>query len=289
MVAPLKHDAFSSYLFNHLAIGILIILVCVSNVYSQDYIAANLSKPSELVNQSDPSEQIEFNSLTGDWWGTRTLLYKSGYEFSFSVKNDYISSFTKNERGNDYLNLFDFNALLDINELFGWNDATFFAQVLGINGSAPERHCGAIQGISNIASPQQWRLYQIWIEKNFADNSLSILAGLFDLNSEFDVRSTTGLFLNPSWGIGADFAFSGVNGPSIYPSTSMALRVSYKFDKNYSLRVGAFDAVPGNYNEAYLSHIFNLTKDGLLLVAEANYSEGEEEIRDGFGKYSIGG
>lgn len=289
MVTSIKHDAFLKALNTFTYFVFLTTLIFTTNLFAQDYVAVNLPDEGEPTVKSVPAEQIEFNSLTGDWWGTRTLLYKSGYEFSFSVKNDYISTFTKNERGNDYLNLFDFNALLDLNELLSWNDATFFVQVVGINGSSPERHCGAIQGISNIASPQQWRLYQVWIEKTFADNSLSVLAGLFDLNSEFDVRSTTGLFLNPSWGIGADFAFSGLNGPSIYPSTSMAIRINYDFNENYSLRIGAFDAIPGNYDEAYLTHVFNYTNDGLLIVGEASYSEGEDEVREGFGKYSIGG
>jgi porin len=52
--------------------------------------------------------------------------------------------------------------------------------------------------------------------------------GLYDLNSEFDVIEAAALFLNPSHGIGPDFAQSGRNGPSIFPVTSLAIRGEYR-------------------------------------------------------------
>lgn len=282
-----RHDALNSASIKFLFI-LIISLLCFNNITAQDLIASNFPDESEPVSKSIPHEQIEFNSLTGDWWGTRTKLFKSGYEFSFSMKNELFSSFTKESSGMDYLNLFDFNASMDLNELWGFSDASLFVQVLGINGTAPESRSGALQGVSNIASPRQWRLYQFWIEKKFADNSISLLAGLFDLNSEFDVRSTSSLFINPSWGIGADFAFSGSNGPSIFPSTSFAVRMNFDVTEQLTFKVGIFDAVPGNHDEDYLTHIFNHRDDGVLLVGEAGFSNGPEEVCSGFAKYSIG-
>ncbi|KAF0150313.1 MAG: porin [Ignavibacteria bacterium] len=257
--------------------------------------AASLNGQSLVFENSVPdkndteNEKIEFNSLTGDWWGTRTSLYKSGYQFSFSMKNDFFSSHSAKSRGFDYLNMFTLNSSLDLNELFCWNNADFFAEVIGLHGTAPEDKIGPLQGISNITSPHQWRLYQLWIEKKFAGNSISVLAGLFDLNSEFDVRSTTDLFINPAFGIGPDFSGSGLNGPSIFPSTSMAVRVNYCVNENVSFKIGIFDAVPENYNQEYLKDIFNLGRDGVLLIGQADYTKSTEEVREGFEKYSIGG
>jgi carbohydrate-selective porin OprB len=57
-------------------------------------------------------------------------------------------------------------------------------------------------------------------EKNLLDNQFSVLAGLYELNSEFYRLQSAGLFLNSSFGIGPEFSQSGLEGPSIFPSTS---------------------------------------------------------------------
>lgn len=291
MVTLSKHIANSIYARHNFSRKLLITisLFFTSAAVAQNLVAVNYDETNQPLQKSIvQEEQIEFNTLTGDWWGVRTNLYKSGYEFNFTMKNEVYSSFAGNNSGGDYLNMFDFNASFDLNELWGWEDATFFAQILGINGTEPELRSGAIQGISNIASPQQWRLYQIWIDKYFLDNSLSIAFGLFDLNSEFDVRATSGLFLNPSFGIGADYSGSGLNGPSIFPSTSLAIRAKYNPTKHIYLLAGIFDGVPGNYDESYLTHVFN-REDGVLLAGEIGFFEDGEEVKEGYGKYNIGG
>lgn len=47
------------------------------------------------------------------------------------------------------------------------------------------------------------------------DDKLSLLFGLYDLNSEFDTQETSSIFINPSHDIGAEYAQSGKNLPSI--------------------------------------------------------------------------
>ena len=69
------------------------------------------------------------------------------------------------------------------------------------------------------------KLYEAWFEQTLFDDRLSFKAGLYDLNTEFDVVETAGLFINSSHGIGPDFSQSGVNGPSIFPTTSLGIRV----------------------------------------------------------------
>ncbi|MEW6652721.1 MAG: carbohydrate porin, partial [Bacteroidota bacterium] len=237
--------------------SLYILILFLEVLYCQNLVEENLSTETRELKSADlPLEQIEFNSLSGSWWGIRTALYKSGYQFSFSMKNDFFSTHSHSSKGYCYLNMFTFSSTLDLGKLFGWNNTEFFTEVIGLHGTAPEDKIGALQGISNITSPHQWRLYQFWVEKKLAGNSISVLAGLFDLNSEFDVRSTTALFINPSFGIGPDFSGSGLNGPSIFPSTSIAVRVNYEPNENISLKIGFFDAVPENHNEAYLKNVF---------------------------------
>ena len=54
------------------------------------------------------------------------------------------------------------------------------------------------------------------------------------------------LFVNPAHGIGTDFSQSGSNGPSIFPVTSLALRLQYRASASTSLRLAVLDGVPGD-------------------------------------------
>jgi porin len=65
------------------------------------------------------------------------------------------------------------------------------------------------------------------------------------LNSEFDAIESAKLFVNPSHGIGADFAQTGLNGPSIFPFAGLAVRLRAERGP-FSVQVAALDAVPGD-------------------------------------------
>ena len=97
---------------------------------------------------------------------------------------------------------------------------------------------------------------------------LSILAGLYDLNSEFDVIENAGLFLNSSHGIGADFAQSGENGPSIFPSTSLTARLKIQPFKHFYIQAAALDGIPGNPDVDHGTHVHLGDGDGTLLTLE---------------------
>jgi len=73
---------------------------------------------------------------------------------------------------------------------------------------------GDFQTVSNVQAETLPHLYEAWAEATLTP-SLVAKAGLVDLNSEFDVQETGGLFLNSAHGIGPDFSQSGLNGPSI--------------------------------------------------------------------------
>jgi len=77
------------------------------------------------------------------------------------------------------------------------------------------------------------------------------------------VIETAGLFINSSFGIGPDYAQSGQNGPSIYPFTSVALRLAYQQTDNYYLQAAVFDGVSGDPDDSKGTHIRCSGGDGL--------------------------
>ena len=163
---------------------------------------------------------------------------------------------------------------------------TFYTLTLLTHGSAPNEQLAATaQGISNIEAPSAWRLYELWSEWQLNDRH-SLKLGLYDVNSEFDVIDTAALFINPSQGIGPDFAQSGDNGPSIFPTTSLALR-SWHHRGPWTLQLAILDGVPGDPEHPNRSVIKLDRHDGLLLLSELGFAQPEGlRVATGYWRYT---
>jgi porin len=164
-----------------------------------------------------------------------------------------------------------------------------YISALGINGGTFVENTGAMQGISNIAGVNHWKLYELWAEQKLLNESMSVLFGLYDLNSEFDVRESSGIFINPSFGIGFDFAQSGQNSPSIFPYTSLALRIKYSLSESFRIQTAIFDGVPGSLADEGGFHILLRNDEGALIATELIFSPSDNNYSSNYSKYSIGG
>ena len=92
--------------------------------------------------------------------------------------------------------------------------------------------------------PEAVKIYEAWYEHRFFDERLSLLAGLHDYNSEFDVLEYASDFLNSSFGISPDISQVG---PSIFPTTALAPRGSRRSRPAGSYLLAAlYDGVPGD-------------------------------------------
>ncbi len=134
---------------------------------------------------------------------------------------------------------------------------------------------GDLQVVSNIDTPDAWRLYEAWFETPLGSGG-SVRMGLYDLNSEFDALETASLFLNSSHGIGAEISQSGANGPSIFPVTSLGIRLEWAFSERVLTRLVVLDAVPGNPNSRTSNAIRVQSSEGALLVGEIEASIGND-------------
>jgi porin len=130
------------------------------------------------------------------------------------------------------------------------------------------------------------RLYEAWIEQEFAGGKFSVLGGLYDLNGEFDNLEASALFINPAHGIGTDFSQAGKNGPSIFPATSLALRVLAKPTDSLTLRAAILDGVPGNPMRPKQTAVKLGNGDGALLVGEIDKSLGNGRLILGYWRYT---
>lgn len=228
------------------------------------------------------------DTLTGDWGGARAALANSGIELEAVYKLDLVSNLDDGikdgARGLDNLDvIFSF----DGEKLFGAKGASSQIYILNNNGSQPDADLvGSAQGINNIeVAETTTKLYEAWIQQNLFDDKLSILGGLYDLNSEFYLTDSSGLFIHPTYGIGTDFSQSGLNGPSIFPSTSLAARVLVRPVQGFYLQAAVLDGAPGAPDDPEGTQIEFNNGEGALFAAEAGFIPGNDAPN---GKLALG-
>jgi porin len=153
-----------------------------------------------------------------------------------------------------------------LDRLASWRGAQLFIFGLATHGGAPSDQVGDVQGVNNLQARPGVRLEEIWLQQNLFEDRLSLLAGRYDLNTEFYRLQSAALFVNSSLGMGPEFAQSGVAGPSVFPNTSVGVRVDFKPSRNVVWRGAVFDGVPVDRPGGGI-HLF-APGDGALLAGE---------------------
>lgn len=218
-----------------------------------------------------PSEEESTFGLSGGWGGLRKGLSEKGYEFDAVYKGEWVqSSNTGLGSHGGFLGNLDLKARIDAEKAFGLSGLKFMVYGLGNHGHKPSPVVGDAQGTSNIETPYStFKLYELFAEQSFAGGKASALLGLHDLNTEFYVTDSSGLFRNSSFGVGKELAQSGQNGPSIFPETSLALRLKANPTPDFVLQTAVFDGIPGNPPNHFGTQFSLKSSDGLLVVNEA--------------------
>jgi porin len=150
------------------------------------------------------------------------------------------------DRGTTGLYSADAMVSLDGKALGAWRGLGAFFHGIRLGGDAPTERVGDIQGVSNIEGPEGWVLYEAWVEQMALDGRLSVLAGLYGVDSEFDVIQSASLFMHSSHGTGPDFSQIGRNGPSIFPDTRLGIRVRALTSSATSMQMAVLHEDPGS-------------------------------------------
>ena len=133
---------------------------------------------------------------------------------------------------------------------------------------------GDVQTASNIEAASGLRVYEARVKRDWARGSLKI--GLTDLNGDFDQQEAAALFLNSSDGIAAEFSHTGRNGPSIFPTTALAVTASFRPAEGWDLKLGVFDGVPGSPDHPHRFSLHLGGGDGALIVGQATRRWGDK-------------
>lgn len=190
------------------------------------------------------------------------------------------------ETGGRYIHNLDVTLEADLESLLGWRGAKAFFYGLYNNDASLGELTGDAQTISNIETGvSAVRLYEAWIEQGIGRRA-SIRAGLYDLNSEFDALDSSALFIGSAHGIGTDFSQSGLNGPSIFPVTSLAVRFEAEIAPRLKFRAVLLDAVPGDPDRPSRTTVKLAEDEGALVVTEAEMAIPGGKLLAGYWRYT---
>lgn len=185
-----------------------------------------------------------------------------------------------------YLDNLDLVAAADLGRIAGWDGATLHLHVLANQGGRPNDAAGTLEGIDNIEVGKAGvRLFEAWIEQTIGPGS--IRAGLYDLNSEFYALDAAGVLVGPAFGIGSELAASGSNGPSIFPSTALGVRVQATVGAGGYLQAALLNARAGTIGDR---GGVDLGFDrGLLVIAEGGWRSDAGALGAGAWSYTRDG
>ena len=249
--------------------------------------------PSPVVDpESEVTSPRYSYTLLGDWGGKRRTMSAYGYDWEIVYKLDLLSKVSAPGQpdcsasttapcnviyGLDNL---DIILSLDGERIFGLKGSSAMLHIISNHGDKPAVDGDRLpHGLDNIETPEganTTKIYQAGIQQTFLDDRLSVLVGLYDLNSEFYVTESSKMFIHPTFGIGAEMAGTGQNGPSVFPTSSVGIRAKAE-TAGYYLQAVVLDGVPGDPNNSHGTHVQFNKGDGALDVIEGGIPLSEPE------------
>jgi len=218
-------------------------------------------------------------SLTGDWGGTRSNFYSKGVDLEFTHRSDIMSNTSGGiKTGTVWMGHTEARIRLDMEKLADWNATTAYIHFQSELGSKFNRdYVGSFVGADNIeTTANTGQFFHAWIQKNFSGDSFSVLAGLYPIDSEFYVTDTSGVFIQPPYGMANDLAqpvIGAPQAPPIFPTGALAVRVKYIAPgKSVYAQYALTDGVPGDPNNPRGTHIQLNKGDGTLSIAEFGFT-----------------
>ncbi|MBB3104752.1 carbohydrate porin [Azomonas macrocytogenes] len=219
-------------------------------------------------------------NLTGDWGGLRSALAARGVEIGLDHTADLMAIVEGGlDRHRSYSGLLEPTLSVNLERLLGWRGGRLFVHgITPYGGRDPIDSAGSIHAPSNLATGvDTFKLYEAWFEQRFFDDRLAILAGLYAADSEFDVKETAGIFMNGGFGTGIEFSETGLNGPCIYPTSCLGVRVRVQPTQEHYLQVAVLDGVAGDPKQPHGTQVHLGGNDGALILGEAGIQHDADE------------
>ena len=165
-----------------------------------------------------------------------------GIDLFFDYSGEVMSNVSGGDKtGTGYNGLASFGIEADLGQALGWEGVTMRLSGIDLHGSGIDSHVGDMMGVSDIEGYGSVRLYESWVEKLFAAETLHLRLGLLLADEEFSTFDTTGPFLNATFGWPEFISMNTVNtGPAFY-IPALGVRLLWEPSEAWYGQVGVYD------------------------------------------------
>jgi len=177
----------------------------------------------------------------------------------------------------------------DLDKLIGWQGGSFLVSGLYPHGpSLTDNYVHDFNRVSNIDAYDSVRLYEAWVQQEFADGKVSLRVGQILADAEFFVSDNGALFLNGAFGA-IPLISQNFDAP-VFPSAAPGMRVRWTATEALSVQAGLFSGDVGDSaSENQHGLDWNLNGGGVLAITEVAYKvNAEKESRGLRGVYKLG-
>lgn len=231
---------------------------------------ASLALP--LAAAAEDAPDYAGTTLTGDWSGTRSALWQRGVALEAGLKLDSLRNRGGIRDGGQTVTHLELKLRADLQKLLGWNSTVAYVNTdtdggAGINA----RRTGSLMGVSNIEVPvQTTRLFHAWVQKGFLDERLSLLVGIYPIDSEFFTMDSAATLLHPAYGTPADLALT--NAPSVFNNAAFGVRGKWLSTNRELYAMGALmDGIPNDPARPKATAIRFAKGDGVFVIGELGW------------------
>ncbi len=241
---------------------------------------------SQSERENPDRQSVRRKLLAGEWLTSEGFFGRQGFGLLFDYSSDNQSNLLGGlHQAGAYQHKVELIGAADGEAVVGWPGATLLVHLVHTTGSDIVEGVGAAQATSNLGSMRATRLHQAWLQQRIFNNRLSLLAGLYDLNSEFYLTPVSSLFLNSSFLVGKDFSQTGA---AAFPFSALGFRVKADFPPYIAVKLAAVDAVPDTRVGKFIPDIRISKTDGVLLMGEVNFFYHDDNASSPTGTYSFG-
>ena len=245
---------------------------------------ATTGKTDEAVTATAPSIQGLLGP-NGDPGGVRAKLAKKGFTYDLTYIGEVFGNPSGGfKQGASYLGRLDVNLNADLGKLASIDGLTAHAEFFQIHGRGlSANNTMDLFAVSGIEALPDSRIYELWIEKAFHDDKVSVRAGQLGADTEFVISQTAAVFIGASYGWPGSFGNNLPSGGPVYPFGATGLRVKASVTDHLTLLAAIFDGdATGGYQPVVDNGLPRLNQrpgpiafrivDPPLVIGEAQYS-----------------
>jgi porin len=211
-------------------------------------------------------------TLTGDWGGARSALWQRGLALEAGFKSDTLRNRGGASNGTQTVSHLELKLRADLEKLLGWNSTVAYLNTDTDNGAGINaRRTGSLMGVSNIEVPvPTTRVFHAWVQKGFMDDRLSVLAGIYPIDSEFFTMDSAATLLHPAYGTPADLALT--NTPSVFNNAAFGIRAKWFSENRELYAMGAvMDGIPNDPAHPKRTSVRFARDDGAFVIGEIGW------------------